>query len=183
MGFGEAQSEKQMNTETSSPRLRVNKMTNQTVTTTPTAILYNGTSQFNNNSFMVIPGQTNPSVYYDAATSLFRFTSNVDRNYNLDLTFVVTTVGLLAIGLSNVSFRIQLEIPSPTPIKFPAPDFGGFIDVDNVNFNGQKNLKIVIPFFANQAIRDYGFAIKVYTSATLIGTVTMNGADVNLYPV
>lgn len=184
MGFNESEAARETNQEVTNPRLRVNKMTNQTVTTTPTKILYNGTSPFNGNFYTVIPGETTPSVWYDATSNLFRFTSNTDKNYNLDMTFVVTTAGLLAIGLANISFRVQLEIPSPTPIKFPAPDFGGYIDADNVNFNGQKNIKLVVPFFAEQNIRQYGFSIKVYLSSPLpLGSVTLNGADVNLYPI
>lgn len=85
MSFNESEARKETNQEVATPRLRVNKTTSMTLTTSYQDVILNGTSPFNLNSFTTIPGESNPSVWYDPATGLFRFTANTDHNYSLGI--------------------------------------------------------------------------------------------------
>lgn len=182
MSFNEASQQVQNNTDVGAPRLRVNRTAPLTLNTTYQTLVFNGSSQYNLNSFPVLPGETMPSVWYDTATNLFKFSANVDRNYVLYLSTSITSSQLLStLNLTSASLRFRLYIPAPTPITFPLPDFGGYIDLGPVNITGQRNDQQPVPFFANQVIRDYGFRIEICISASVLGTITLNGADVNLF--
>lgn len=184
MGYNESEANKETNTSVGDPRLRVNKTTSMTLSTTPQTVNFNGTSPYNTNTFTVLPGQSTPSVWYDPSTQLFNFTSNNDKNYNLYLTTSIVANQLLStLNLTSASLRMRLYIPSPTPVTFPGPDVGGYIDLGAVNLTGQRNDYQPVAVFANSLIRQYGFQVQLYLSNAVLGTVTLNGADVNLFPV
>jgi len=183
MGFNESEANRETNTTIGDPRIRVNKTTSMTLSTSWQTLNFNGSSAYNINSFTTLPGQSNPSAWYDPTTSLFNFTPNGDRNYVLYITTSITSNQLLStLNLTSASLRLRLMIPSPTPVYFPGPDVGGYIDLGAVNLTGQRNDYQPIAFFANSLIRQYGFSVQLCLSNAVLGTVTLNGADINLFP-
>lgn len=183
MGYNESEARRETNTNVADPRIRVNKTTAMTLSTTYQTVNFNGTSTYNANTFTVLPGHTNQSVWYDPTTSLFNFMDNSDKNYVLYITTSITSSQLLAtLNLTSASLRLRLYIPAPTPVTFPGPDVGGYIDLGPVNLTGQRNDYQPIAFFANALIRQYGFQVQLCLSNVVLGTISLNGADINLFP-
>jgi len=183
MGYNESEANRETNTTVGDPRLRVNKTTAMTLSTTFQTLNFNGSSTYNTNTYTTLQGQTSPSVWYDASTSLFKFTNNSDRNYTFYITTSITSNQLLStLNLTSASLRLRLYIPAPTPVTFPGPDVGGYIDLGAVNLTGQRNDYQPIAVFANSLIRQYGFQVQLSLSNAVLGNVVLNGADVNLFP-
>lgn len=182
MSFNEAAQQTQDNSDVSSPRIRVNRTAPLTVTTTAQRLDFNGTSPYNLNSYPIMPGETSPSVYYDAANKLFKFTSNYDKNYSLVLSVSITANVLLStLNLTSAMLRAQIYIPSSPVTTFPLPDAGGYVDICPVNVVGQQNQQITIPFFSNQQIRENGFGVNLWLSNGVLGNVVVNSTDCSIY--
>lgn len=182
MSYNEASQQTQNNTDVSSPRLRVNRTAGLNITTTAQRLDFNGTSPYNLNSYPIMEGETMPSVYYDASTKLFKFTTNYDKNYSLVLSVSITASVLLStLNLTSAMLRAQLFIPSSPSTTFPLPDSGGYVDICPVNIVGQQNQQITIPFFSNNQIRENGFGVNIWLSASVLGTVTLNSSDCSVY--
>lgn len=185
MGFNETSAQLETNTQPTEPRLRVNKTTTTAITTSWQPIVYDGTSTYNTNSFSTLQGQTNPSLWYDSANNLFKFTPNTDQNYtftpsfSISATTILTSLNLATITIANVQFRFY--IPAPTPVTFPLPDFGGYIDMGPVNLVAQNNYQKQIPVYANALIRQYGVQAQIKLSASTLGTINLSGSDMNIF--
>lgn len=192
MGYKETSADFVSNTEMANPRLRVNMTTPMTLTTTFQTVMLNGTSPFNTNTFLTIPGQTSPSVSYDTTTGLFKFTANTDKNYTFFITTRTTSTttlnglvtvlnGVLSIGTLQIRCRIPRPAGSGGNVMFPDPDGNGYLDVAPINLITSITNQQPIAVFANQLVRDYGFYLEARLSNSLSGTNVLANADVNVF--
>lgn len=168
------------------PRLRANKTTSLNLTTTFQDVIFNGTSDYNINSFGKDPVSGNNIVWYDVANNLFRFYDKVDKNYSVTL-YVSTTATLISTG-NTIQYRIVIPngIGVGQNLNFPFPDNGGFSDLGyvalktgTVNHNAEP-----IAIYVNDQVRQNGLRIQVRLSTTLIGigNVTVDNAAILIQP-
>lgn len=164
------------------PRLRVNRSTALTLTTTWQKIDFNGTSTYNVNTFGK-DESGNQMVMWDATNKIFRLWDKVDQNYTL---FVNVTTTVTAIA-TPANLRLRLVIPNGLgagiPNYFPFPEEGGYIDVGSVTLLAigmASKMAIPLPLYLESTIRANGMWIEmcISNSLLLLGTCTLNNATV-----
>lgn len=162
------------------PRLRVNKTSALTITTTWQKIIFDGTSTFNVNSF----GKNSAGkqmVEWDSTALQFKFYDQVDQNYVVFFS-PVTTATLIT---TRAVLRYRCVIPNGGGVGvntyFPYPDQGGYVDASEVTLLSSAMLHQLQPFplYLNANIRANGFWIEVQLSNSLItlGVCTLNSAS------
>jgi len=169
-----------MNKSITSPRLRVNKTTNLTLSTTWQDIVFNGTSQVNTNTFGKDPVSGNPMVWYDSANNLFRFYEQYDQNYQVTLYLKMTTT-VVSTGMS-VHYRLVVPNGGGAGVDtyFPFPDTDGYADVGYVALKLGSVLHPTTPIamYLSPSIKANGIKLQLRLSDAIIGVgnITLNHA-------
>lgn len=163
------------------PRIRVNRTASLALSTTWQRIDFNGTSQYNVNTFGKDPVSGNQMITWNAVDKLFRFYNKIDTNYLMFLN-VTTTVTAVA---TPASLRLRFVIPngiSPgVPNYFPFPEEGGYIDIGAVTLLAigmSTKMAIPIPLYLENSIRANGIGVEmcISNSLLLLGVCTLNNA-------
>ena len=144
------------------PRFRVNRTAQLTLSQAWQRIDFNGTSSFNLNSFPLVAGQSYKTVDWDAVNKLFKFNSNADRNYVL--TFNYKFAG----GLRPASVLLRFVIPAPSPVYFPFPETDKCTDLVTLESINDYRSFFELSVYANASMRQYGLGIELKTVQNLV---------------
>jgi len=164
------------------PRMRVNKSSSLSLTTSWQTLNFNGTSTNNFNTYGTDPSTGNKMIWYDTANNLFKFYGEYDKNINMQI-FVKTTTTLITTP-ATLQYRCVIPngISAGVDLYFPFPDDGGYGEIAGLTtVTSGINLSIEpLNVYINSNIRTNGFYIQVKLSNALItlGTSTVNSAAV-----
>lgn len=152
------------------PRLRINRSTGLQLTPSWQKIDFNGTSQFNVNTFGKDPVTGNQLVMWDSTSKQLRFYDKYDQNY-LCFINMTTTTNMIS---TRASIQLRFVIPNGTspgvPLYFPFPSEGGYIDVGEATMIAANSVKMAvpIPLYLDQTIRTNGLWVEMKLSNALI---------------
>lgn len=172
----------QNNSSVADPRLRVNRTATLALSTSWQSVILNGSSTYNVNTFgFAANGER--VVTYDQTNNLFKFNTEFDKNFTLQLSFRTSTN--LITTKSTLQYR--LEIPNGggggVPVYFPFPDVAGaeYVDVADVTLlaNGLNSDVIPLSIYVNSMVRANGFRIQVRLSNALITLGVCNLTNMN----
>lgn len=164
-----------MNNSVAEPRLRVNRTTAITLTTSWQDVIFNGTSTYNINTY----GDDKNSVktsWYDSTNNLFKFGGEYDRNITMQIYPRTTVASILTAGTLQLRFIIPNGGGAGIDIYFPFPDDGGYMDTGAITIlsAGMNKVPILLGVYINNMIRTNGFKLQVKLSNSLAGTATLN---------
>lgn len=156
------------------PRLRVNKSSNITLSTTWQTIDFDGSSALglNINTF----GKANNDdleVKYNSG-GLFSFNNLFDKNYTFTLNFQVTLSSLVTLGSIQLRFVIPNGAGAGSDINFPLPDTLGYIDIMPANLLSVMTGKHEEKVYSSALIKTNGLKVQMRISNTLLGTAILN---------
>jgi len=170
---------KAQNYSVAEPRMRVNRSTNLTLSTSWQTLIFNGTSTANFNTYGVNSDTGTQMISYNTTSNLFRVYGEYDKNITVQLFFTTLTTAI-SIG---TTMQYRFVIPNGTSpgvdSYFPFPDNGGYGEIASLGLAtiGMNSNSIPLPVYANAAIRTNGFYIQVRLSNTItLGSSTLNSA-------
>jgi hypothetical protein len=164
------------------PRMRVNRTASLSLTTDWQTLSFNGTSDFNFNTYAIDPTSGNKMIWYDTSANLFKVYGEYDKQLSFQL-FIRSTTNIITTS-ANLQYRIVIPngISPGVPLNFPFPEDGGYgylISLTRLT-TAVNNTTTPIAIYANSAIRTNGFYVQVRLSNPLfaLGTSTINSASV-----
>jgi len=169
-----------MNNAINEPRLRINRTTSLTLSTSWQDVVFNGTSPYNVNTYGKEPTTGNPMVYYDSVTNLIRFYEQYDKNFNI--TLYLSTLATLISTRATLQYRFVIPngISTGVDFYFPFPDSNSWTDIGEVTITAAQinHAAESIPLYLTNNIRNNGIKLQLRLSNSLItlGTASLTTA-------
>jgi len=163
------------------PRIRVDRSTNLSLTTSWQKVVFDGTSLLNTNTFGEDPTEELQMIVWDDVDELFRFYDKIDQDYLVYFN-ATTTTDLVSV---RATLRYRFVIPDGGGIGidtyFPFEENGGFVDAGEVTVLTVAVNHNFTPLLLglNETIRDNGCYLEVKLSNALatLGTCTIDNCD------
>lgn len=176
----------------SQPRVRVEKNTNLTLSTTWQRVGFTDTNALNINTFPMMTDNTTQTVRYDATNKLFKFGATEDRNHTLDLYMTVVNTNVLNVLTGNTMIKVQYRLVVPNgrgpglDFYFPFPGTDGSDGYGEVGMTtslvASQRLKISENIYVSQVIRTGGLGVDLKISGTPpLGSISCSTAIALLY--
>ena len=160
------------------PRLRLNKTSAVTLTTSWQTIDFDGASTYNINTFGVA-NNNDLEVKYNSG-GLISFNNLFDKNFIFTLDCQVALSSLVTLGSVQLRFNIPNGVSSGVDINFPLPDTLGYTDIMATNLLSVMTDNYERAIYASSPIRTNGLKVQMKISNALLGTAILNHIVLNI---